>query len=114
MYHHVKHARTIAKLLDSQFGFLGIRFGLDNIVGLLPGLGDVVGLAFSGYLVWIGFQAKLPQKYLNQMIANVVLDFVIGTVPLIGDIGDLFFKANLRNLKILEENVVEEAITTTR
>lgn len=111
---HLKNARFFAKLLDSQFGIGKFRFGLDSIIGFIPGLGDIVGLCLSTYLVYVGYTMRIPSNRLAQMVANVVLDFVLGTVPLVGDIGDLFFKANMRNLQILEEfaedNVIEGEI----
>ena len=89
--------------MDNQFRIFGISFGLDNVLGLFPGLGDVASLLLSGYLIWIGYQMGLPSVKILQMIKNVVVDALIGTLPLIGDIGDLFFKANLKNLEILEQ-----------
>jgi hypothetical protein len=103
MNKHLKTARSIANMMDNQFKVFGIGFGLDNILGLFPGFGDFATLLLSGYLVWIGYQMGLPTPKLLQMISNVLLDTVIGSVPVLGDIGDLFFKANLKNLQILEE-----------
>ncbi len=102
MNHHLRRARFIAQLMDSQFGFLGIRFGLDSLIGLIPGLGDIVGLGFSLYLLFVGWHLKVSHLILGKMILNVVIDTAIGAVPLVGDIGDLFFKANLKNLQLLE------------
>lgn len=99
---HIKTARAFAELMDSKFKILGIPFGLDTIIGLVPGLGDLVTLILSTYLLWIGYRAKLPPAQMRRMVINIVIDTVVGSIPLLGDIGDLFFKANLRNLKILE------------
>jgi hypothetical protein len=100
---HLKTARIFALLMDNQFSFLGVRFGIDSIIGFVPGIGDLLSFFLSLYLIWIGFEMKLPAEKIAQMVSNVLLDTFIGSVPLIGDIGDVFFKANIRNLRILEE-----------
>ena len=102
---HLKIARTLARLLDDQFSFFGIKFGLDGILGLIPGIGDVISMVLSGYLIWIAAELKLPQQKIWQMVRNVALDLVIGSIPLIGDIGDVFLRVNLKNLAILETHV---------
>jgi hypothetical protein len=101
-YTHLQKARLFARLMDNQFNFLGVRFGLDNLIGLIPGIGDVLSAIFSFYLIWIGVQMNLPSQLINKMVINLLLDTVIGSIPLIGDLGDIFFKANLKNLRILE------------
>ena len=60
----------------------------------------------SFYLVWIAYQLKIPQDKINEMIGNVVVDFVIGLIPFLGAVGDVFFKANTKNLKILKKYYV--------
>jgi hypothetical protein len=100
---HLRAARIFAKWMDGQYSFLGINFGFDNILGFFPGIGDFLSFLLSLYLVWIGVVMELPGKQIRKMITNVVLDAAIGSVPVLGDIGDLFFKANQKNLQILEE-----------
>lgn len=100
---HLRTARVFAKAMDNQFSLFGIGFGLDTFLGFIPFAGDLMGAALSLYLLWIGVQMKIPAEKMMQMISNVVLDTVIGILPVIGDIGDLFFKANVRNLAILED-----------
>lgn len=100
---HLKTARIFAKMMDNQFSFLGIGFGIDAIIGIVPGIGDLFGMMLSGYLVWIGYEMKVPTEKLIQMISNVLIDGFMGSVPFIGDVADVFFKANMRNLRILEE-----------
>ncbi len=99
---HIRLATALTKLLDSQFKFLNFRFGLDPLIGLIPGIGDIITFLLSFYLVWIGMQMKLPEKEIETMIRNVVFDFILGLIPVIGDIGDFVFKANAKNLKILK------------
>lgn len=103
MKSQLENARSIARLLDAQFSFLGIKVGLDSILGLIPGFGDTVALVFSLYLIVVGISMRLPIGKLIQMVVHVFLDFTIGTIPLIGDLFDLFYKSNLKNLKILED-----------
>lgn len=100
---HLKIASFIANALDNQFNFLGFRFGLSALIDLIPGVGDVVDAALSFYLVWIGIQMGLPSDKVALMVGNVVLNFVIGLIPVIGDVAYLFRKANMRNLAILQE-----------
>jgi len=102
-HQHIKTAEKFTHLMDDKFSFMGIRFGLDNIIGIYPGLGDFVSMVISLYMVWIGYQMKLPLSKLLQMIGNVFVDFVIGIPPIIGGAADLIFKANTRNLRILKE-----------
>lgn len=103
MRNHLKTARFVAKLLDSQFRLFGVKFGIEPIIGLVPGWGDLISLILSAYLLWIGYKTGLPSKKMYRMAMNIVIDFVLGLVPIVGDITDVFFKANLKNLKILEQ-----------
>lgn len=100
---HIKVARTLTDLLDNKFGIGKFRIGLDPILGLIPGFGDIITAILSLYLVWIGVQMKLPQEKITEMVGNIVADFIIGILPIVGDIGDIFFKSNSKNMAILEE-----------
>jgi hypothetical protein len=90
---------------------MGIRFGIDGLIGLVPGAGDILVTCLSLYLVWIGLKMKLPTIRIMQMIGNVVVNFLIGLLPVVGDATNFFFRANIRNLKILQQyaknNVIE-------
>ena len=99
---HLKTARVLAKLMDEQFSVFGIKFGLDSLLGFLPGIGDVISMLFSFYLIWIATEMKLPQGKIWLMVRNIIVDLVIGSIPLIGDIGDVFLRVNIKNLAILE------------
>ncbi len=103
MHNHLKLATIISDILDNRFKIVGFRFGLEPILGIIPGFGDFVGLALSLYIVWIGMNMRLPQDKLHRMITNVIFDFVIGLVPVVGDIADFAFKANAKNLEILRQ-----------
>jgi hypothetical protein len=102
MNNHLRSARILANLMDAQFKLFGFRFGLDPILGIIPGFGDLLSLGLSAYIVWIGVQMGLPTAKLAQMISNIIFDFLLGSIPVVGDLFDVTFKANLKNLSILE------------
>jgi hypothetical protein len=98
--------RKWATLLDAQFAIPGtnIRFGLDPILSLIPGIGDLASPAFTVLLLVHGLDRRVPRVVLLRMIANALLDALIGVVPIAGSVGDVFFRANLRNLELLERH----------
>lgn len=100
---HLALARDLTRMLDSQFKIGGFRFGLDPILGLIPGGGDVISLALSLYVIWIAVQMRIPADKLVIMLGNVTYDFFVGFIPILGDIHDFTFKANSKNLKIIQE-----------
>jgi hypothetical protein len=98
-------ARRLAWLLDDIIRIPGtnIRFGIDPLLGLLPGGGDLAGGVLSGYIILAAARAGAPPTVLVRMAANVLLDAVAGVVPLLGDLFDAGYKANRRNAVLLEE-----------
>jgi hypothetical protein len=98
--------RRWAVLLDSAFRVPGtqIRFGLDAIVGLVPGLGDISTPAFAGLLLLQAVRMRLPIVVQARMVLNAAFDMLIGLVPILGDLVDIGWKANLRNLALLERH----------
>lgn len=102
--------RALARLLDSAVRVPGtnIRFGLDSIVGLVPGVGDVAGAAFSGYIVLASARLGVPATVLTRMLVNLTTDAVVGAVPLLGDLFDVSFKANTRNAALLDHHLGSE------
>lgn len=107
---HLRSATLLANLLDNQFNFFGIRFGLNGVLGLIPGAGDIITTALSAYIVWIGMQMHLPASKLAEMIGNVAINFFVGLVPIVGDAVDFFHKANLKNLRILHEHAKQGVV----
>lgn len=99
--------RKLSRLMDSAIGIPGTKFriGLDPIIGLIPGAGDLVDTAFSAYLIYLATRFNIPRQTLGKMIYNIGLEAVIGTVPLVGDIFDAFYKSNMRNLALLEAHL---------
>jgi hypothetical protein len=98
--------RKIAELLDAAFVVPGTsyRIGLDPILGLIPGLGDVVSPLFTIAILWQARDLRLPRVVQLRMMFNVAVDAMLGTVPVIGDLFDFAWKANLRNLALLERH----------
>lgn len=101
---------TFARRLDSQFRIPGtnIRFGLDPILGLVPGLGDLIGLVLSLYLVVEAIRLGAGAGLVLRMLGNLLLEFVIGLVPVVGDAFDLMWKANNRNARLLRAHITRK------
>jgi hypothetical protein len=117
MENHLRAASLVANLLDNRFNFLGIKFGLNGLLGLIPGFGDIITGILSFYLVWIGVKMRLPASALGEMVGNVAANFLIGLIPVVGDFADFFHRGNLKNLRILKEyaksGVVEGEVINT-
>lgn len=101
----LSHLAVLAHLLDRAFRIPGTnwRFGLDALVGLIPGLGDVLGAVVGGYGIWIARQLGAPASIQVRMLLNLAVDALVGLVPLAGDLFDFAFKANTRNQALLEQ-----------
>ena len=102
--------RKVAQLLDSAFVIPGTsyRVGLDPILGLMPGLGDLVSPLFTIGLLWQARELAIPRVVLLRMIFNVGIDSLLGAVPVVGDLFDFAWKANNKNLALLERHAQEE------
>ena len=97
--------RRLARLMDSQFGIPGtrFRFGIDALIGLAPGVGDAVTGLMSLSLVWEAHKLGAPPALLTRMLGNVAIEVAGGAVPVLGDLFDAAFKANLRNVALVED-----------
>jgi hypothetical protein len=104
MEKHFKVAVALVDLLENRFSIFGFRFGLDPILGLLPVTGDVIAALIALYIVWIAVQLKLPNEKIVQMVGNILLDMVLGLLPVIGNIADFAFKSSSKNLEILKSH----------
>ena len=98
-----------ATLMDARFRVPGtrFRFGLDPIIGLLPGIGDTLGLALSLYVIVEAIRLGVSKRVLFSMLRNVGLEALVGVVPIAGDVFDMGFKANLRNAALLKRHIEE-------
>jgi hypothetical protein len=103
----LERLKSLSRLLDSAIGIPGTRyrFGLDAIVGLVPGIGDAIGAIFSIYIIFQAARLGVPKSTLARMIGNVGVDTIVGEIPLLGDLFDVGFKSNIRNLSLIEQHV---------
>ncbi|WP_334049893.1 DUF4112 domain-containing protein [Alteromonas gracilis] len=103
-------AQKLANLLDTavKLPLIPIRIGLDSIIGLIPGAGDALMLFVSLRIVWLGKSLGMPKALVAQMVKNSAIDFGLGFVPFIGDIVDVFYKANQKNVRIMERWWISE------
>lgn len=92
-------------MLDTSLRIPGtrIRFGLDPVLGLLPGLGDAVAALIGGFIIWSAWRAGAPALVIGRMLANVAVDAVVGSVPVAGTVFDIAFKAHRRNAQLLAD-----------
>lgn len=105
----LKHIDLLAKLMDAQFRIpgTGIRFGLDALIGLVPGAGDLTTFAVSGYMLWVMAENGASGFVLARMVGNILLDALVGSIPIIGDLFDIAFKANMRNMRLMQQHYRE-------
>jgi|SRR6476661_7375689 hypothetical protein len=110
----VARLRRLAVLLDDSIPIPGTRFriGVEAIIGLFPGAGDLAGGAFSLYILLQAARMGVPKPLLLRMATNLVVDVVVGAVPILGDLFDAGFKANMRNLDLLERHVHRPVAST--
>ncbi|MFT7590035.1 MAG: hypothetical protein ACI959_002257 [Limisphaerales bacterium] len=96
-------------LMDTAFRipFTNIRFGIDPIIGLIPGFGEFIPTLISGIMVITMARHGVGGMAVVQMMGNVILDFIVGLIPVIGDIFDLGYKSNIRNLNLLKAHYQE-------
>ena len=106
----IEMLRRFAQLLDSAFVVPGTsyRVGLDPIVGLIPGIGDLVSPVFAIALLWQARQLGIPRIVQLRMIFNVAIDALVGAIPLLGDLFDFAWKSNMMNLALIERHALEE------
>jgi hypothetical protein len=102
----LKSVELMARLMDSRFKIPGtrFRFGLDPLIGLIPGLGDFTSFLISGYIILICARNGASGFVLARMTFNIFIDALIGAIPLIGDLFDFAYKANDRNLKLKQQH----------
>lgn len=96
--------RRLAWLLDRSISIGGYRIGLDPILGLLPGAGDVLGAGLSTFILYDAARLGLPVRILLKMIGNVLLEMAVGAIPVLGDLFDFAWRANVRNLELVERH----------
>ena len=107
-----EHLELRARVLDDAFAVPGtnIRFGLDAIVGLIPGLGDLVTSAMSFLIVFAAWQRGLPRVTVARMVGNIAVDTLLGAMPIVGDLFDLAWKSNKKNLALLKRATADTGV----
>ena len=105
-----RRAARIARVMDDSIRVpvIGRRIGWDAVLGLVPGAGDVAGALISGYIVFAGWRLGVGGGGLVRMLGNIAFETLVGTVPVLGDLFDMAFKANVRNVAVLEEHLGNE------
>ena len=100
-------AKLLAEFLDRQFVVPGtsIRIGLDPVIGLIPGIGDLLSSAAGSFILFVAAQYHLPKIVLFRMGVNIAINGLIGAIPFVGDLFSVWFKSNVRNVTLLENHV---------
>ncbi|MBD2579680.1 DUF4112 domain-containing protein [Oscillatoria sp. FACHB-1406] len=103
----LEQLRSLTNLLDNAVGIPGTRYrvGLDPVLGLLPGVGDYAGAMMSSYIVIQAARMGASRATLGRMVSNIILDSFVGMVPLFGDLFDAGWKANTKNIALLEQHL---------
>ena len=103
--------QALARLMDSAVQIPGtpVRFGLDGVLGLIPGAGDTVSALMSVFILYEARRLGISRPTLHRMATNVLLDAVVGTVPFAGDVYDVYWKANNRNVELLRRHLESAA-----
>jgi hypothetical protein len=103
----VERIRQAARVLDAAIPIPGTRysFGIDAVIGLVPGLGDAVGVVFASVILYQAFRLGASKRLLTRMLYNVGVDGLLGAIPLLGDWHDVVWKANVKNVDLLERQL---------
>jgi len=104
----------LAYLMDGAIPIGRWSIGLDPLIGLIPGIGDLIGALISMVIVVRAVQAGIPRIAIARMMANISVDTLIGSIPLFGDAFDFAYKANLKNLRIYEQSLIDRRASTVR
>ena len=109
-------SKFIAGIMDSAFVIPGtkIRFGVDAIIGLFPGIGDSIGALISAVVITRAAQLGVPKIILARMAGNVLVNTVVGAIPIAGDAFSLFFRSNVRNAELLQRHAGKKSASTAR
>jgi hypothetical protein len=99
----LRRMELMAKLLDNAFVIPGTqqRVGIDAIIGLIPGLGDVATTLLSSYVIWEARNLGVSRVAIGRMLSNLAIHATVGAIPIVGDVFDAFFRVNQRNMRIV-------------
>jgi hypothetical protein len=109
----LRRVGQLARIMDTaiEIPIIRVRLGLDALLGLVPGAGDAVSAGLAAYPVVVALRHRLPGSVIARLMANIAFDALAGTVPLLGDLFDVGFKANVRNQRLIERYADEPART---
>lgn len=110
MEEQLKFAANLAMLLDNQFEFFGKKFGVSAFIDLVPEVGDILDALLSLYIVYIALKIGVPTEGLMRMLWNILVNFIVGSIPIIGDAIYLLRKVNLMNLEIIKRYADSDSI----
>lgn len=107
----VRRMQAVANLLDTAFAFPGTkqRFGIDAIIGLIPGAGDLLTTILSSYIIWEARNLGVSRVALARMLANLGIHATFGSLPIVGDLFDAFFRVNQRNMRIVRSHLAKSS-----
>ena len=100
---------AFSRLLDTRFGMLGIKFGLDALVGLIPVGGDVATGLAGLYALFVAWRLKLPVSASFEIVLNLAVDTALGSVPVAGDVFDVFYRSNRMNFRVVQKHLIRRA-----
>ena len=103
--------KKIAEYLDTKYDFLGFRVGWDAILGLIPGVGDLITSFFSLFILYKAAVLGCPPSVLLRMGLNIIIDNLLDAIPIIGNVFDIFWRSNMRNIALLEKYLAEPRST---
>lgn len=103
----VRRMESVARILDTAFEIPGThqRFGIDAVIGLVPGLGDIATTLLSSYIIWEARNLGVSPFALGRMLTNLAIHATVGTIPVVGDVFDAFFRVNQRNMRIVRSQL---------
>jgi len=110
----VARLEAVAKVMDGVLTVPGtnIRLGVDALIGLVPGIGDVISGVISSYLIWEARKLGAPRWLIGRMMANTLLDTTVGAIPILGDAFDVMFRANMKNMALLRRHMAKHGLAS--